>query len=85
MMSDCVEDWEDDGHVCQECERLTVRNKNQYERLDQQIKHNADLLNRNAKLRAALVAIRDHPEEDGVADSMEAIARTALEDDDDDS
>lgn len=22
MMSDRVEDWEDDGHVCQECERL---------------------------------------------------------------
>ena len=33
-----------------EIERLTARNKNQCERLDQQIKHNADLLNRLAAL-----------------------------------
>ena len=31
------------------------------------------------RLGAALKEIRDHPEEDGVADSMEAIARAALE------
>ena len=31
------------------------------------------------QLEAALLKIRNHPEEDGVADSMEAIARAALE------
>jgi DNA repair exonuclease SbcCD ATPase subunit len=43
----------------EEIERLSTRNKNQCERLDQQIKHNADLLNRNAKLQAVVDAARE--------------------------
>ena len=38
----------------------------------------ADLEEESERLTAALTEIRDHPEEDGVADSMEAIAREAL-------
>jgi hypothetical protein len=41
--------------------------------------HIRALEDRIAELEAALLKIRDHPEEDGVADSMEAIARAALE------
>ena len=48
-----------DDAVKAEIERLSTRNKNQCERLDQQIKHNADLLNRNAKLQAVVDALKE--------------------------
>jgi BMFP domain-containing protein YqiC len=40
---------------------------------------NRAMMDRIELLEAALLKIRNHPEEDGVADSMEAIARAALE------
>ncbi len=43
---------------------------------------NESLQAENKRLRAALKEIRDHPEEDGVADSMEDIAREALKEGD---
>jgi len=42
-------------------------------------RHRNELRKRVVFLECVLIEIRDHPEEDGVADSMEALAREALE------
>jgi len=67
------------GQAADEIERLedelAVMGRNEWTAVDRHLK-DAEQIER---LRTALVEIRDHPEEDGVADSMEAIAREALD------